>query len=184
MHTQAVPRSTTLSESVSERGWRPAFVWGEDECQTAGQLAHTEPTASSADGTAFSASRQWPIQPSVNREIVPVQQPPRVVQGTCDRLSPFDRSPLVALAFGCAQVVIPRATREAAPVFLIQITFMFGGVDPDGVFLRYATQSHTCSADLLDSSTHVIEGHVKRANAGTSLLTDARETLQPELDVG
>ena len=67
---------------MSGRGWRPAFVWGEDECQTAGQLAHTEPTASS-DGT----SRQWPrsadgictAQPSVNREIVPVQQP-RVVR--------------------------------------------------------------------------------------------------------
>ena len=75
--------STALSESVSEHGWRPAFVWGKDECQTAGQLAQTDPTASSADGTAFSASRQWPrgangictTQPSVNREIVPVQQP-------------------------------------------------------------------------------------------------------------
>ena len=50
MHTQAVPGSTALSESMSERGWRPAFVWGEDECQTAGQLAHTEPTAGSAVG--------------------------------------------------------------------------------------------------------------------------------------
>ena len=65
-----------------------ASVRREDECQTAGQLAHTEPTTSSADGTAFSASRQWPrgtdgictAQPSVNREIVPVQQPPRVVR--------------------------------------------------------------------------------------------------------
>ena len=91
---------------------------------------------------------------------------------------------LLPLHLAATKVVIPRATREAAPVFLIQITFLFNGIDPDGVFLRNATQTHTCSADLLDSSTHVFEGHVKRANAGTSLLTDARETLQPELDVG
>ena len=34
-----------------------------------------------------------------------------------------------------ATKVIPRAAREAAPVFLIQITFLFDGVDPDGVSL-------------------------------------------------
>ena len=66
---------------------------------------------------------------------------------------------LLSLHLAATKVVIPRASREAAPVFLIQITFVFDGVDPDGVFLRYATQTHTCSADLLDSGTHVFEGH-------------------------
>ena len=42
---------------------------------------------------------------------------------------------LLPLHLAATKVVIPRATREAAPVFLIQITFMFDGVDPDGVFL-------------------------------------------------
>ena len=107
-----------------------------------------------------------------------------IVSGALIAFPPSVVLRLLPLHLAATKVVIPRATREAAPVFLIQITFMFDGVDPDGVFLRNATQTHTCSADLLDSSTHVFEGHVKRANAGTSLLTDARETLQPELDVG
>jgi hypothetical protein len=107
-----------------------------------------------------------------------------IVSGALIAFPPSVVLPLLSFHLAATKVVIPRATREAAPVFLIHITFVFDGVDPDGVFLRYATQSHTCSADLLDSSTYVFEGNIKRANAGTSLLIDARETLQPELDVG
>ena len=107
-----------------------------------------------------------------------------IVSGALIAFPPSIALRLLPLYLAATKVVIPRASREAAPVFLIHITFVFDGVDPDGVFLRYATQSHTCSADLLNSSTHVVERHIKRANAGTSLLTDARETLQPELDVG
>ena len=91
MHTQAVPGSTALSESMSERGWRPAFVWGEDECQTAGQRAHTEPTTGSAVGAELPARAEQPrptsgvcdIQPSLSRELVPVQQPVRVMRKAC-----------------------------------------------------------------------------------------------------
>ena len=91
MHTQAVPGSTALSESMSERGWRSAFVWGEDECKTAGQLAHTEPTAGSAVGAELPARAEQPrstsgvcdIQPSLSRELVPVQQPVRVMRKAC-----------------------------------------------------------------------------------------------------
>ena len=91
MHTQAVPGSTALSESMSERGWRPAFVWGEDECKTAGQLVHTEPTAGSAVGAELPARAEQPrptsgvcdIQPSLSRELVPVQQPVRVMRKAC-----------------------------------------------------------------------------------------------------
>ena len=107
-----------------------------------------------------------------------------IVSGALIAFPPSIVLRLLPLHLAATKVVIPRAAREAAPVFLVQITFLFNDIDPDGVFLRNATQTHTCSADLLDSSTHVFEGHVKRANAGTSLLTDARETLQPELDVG
>ena len=81
-----MPRSTTLSESMSEHGWRPAFVWGEDECQIAGQ-----PTAGSAVGAELPARAEQPkspsgfctIQPSLSRELVPAQQPVRFMRKAC-----------------------------------------------------------------------------------------------------
>ena len=90
-----------------------------------------------------------------------------IVSGALIAFPPSVVLRLLSLHLAATKVVIPRSAREAAPVFLIQVTLLLDGVDPDGVFLRYATQTH--SADLLDSGTHVFEGHVKRANAGTSV---------------
>ena len=84
LHSFAMQGSAALSQPMSERAWRPARVWRQDAEQPTSQRFVAEPTASSADGTAFSASRGadgiCTAQPSVNREIVPVQQPPRVVR--------------------------------------------------------------------------------------------------------
>ena len=73
---------------MSVREWRSTSACRLSADQSASQRFVAKPTASSADGTAFSASRQWPrgadgvctAQPSVNREMVPVQQQPPVVR--------------------------------------------------------------------------------------------------------